>query len=49
VDDDVIYDEHMVETLVDRAPDDGALEFGCEQVLTILHAVQWFYGFFAGL
>jgi len=43
VDDDVIYDEHMVETLVDRAPDDGALGFGCEQVPMILHAVQWFY------
>ena len=40
VDDDTIYDPYMVETLTSRAPDTGALGFGCEEVLWGLHLIR---------
>lgn len=40
VDDDVIYDRHLIETLTTKAPDDGALGFSCEEVPWNLHLAR---------
>lgn len=43
VDDDVLYDEHMVKALVSRAPSDGALGFSCEEIPYELELVHFFF------